>query len=178
MELGAIQLIILSMHNHIGSIPLQQEACGALVHLALNPDNRRLIASSGGFPQLLSSMETHHNNSQLCSHICGAFLNLTLDKVSKTTALDTPLIRALLSCMNHFPMDPVIHERCIRVFLNLSSLSRGQVQMMELGVTVRVRDISKRFPQSKSISKHAYECLSKLGYATIDRSPSPRINHR
>lgn len=78
-DLGAIPILLEAMKNHILQATLQQEACGAIVHLALNEQNREILASHGAIEQIVYTMTEHSYDIKIQNHCCGALLNLSIN---------------------------------------------------------------------------------------------------
>jgi hypothetical protein len=78
-NLGAVPVLLESMKRHQLQLTLQQEACGAIVHLALNEQNRGLLGTEGAIAQVVRTMSEHSYDVKVQNHCCGALLNLSID---------------------------------------------------------------------------------------------------
>lgn len=97
------------MQRHLKSLSLQQEACGAIVHMCLDPINRQvgqgesahqsgrhltdavqLFARENVLERISDTMRTHLTDCRLQNHCVGAMLNLTIDGTGAEHALLRP----------------------------------------------------------------------------------------
>ncbi len=92
-QMGAIPFLIQVMKTHKGFLALQYEACGAIVHLALNSnfslcafdalifldENRQILFESGALEQIIEVLREHSYDIRIQNHGFGALLNLSLN---------------------------------------------------------------------------------------------------
>ncbi|KAJ5076190.1 protein aardvark [Anaeramoeba ignava] len=64
------------MKFHPKNGELQANACGSLWNLAVNEENKRIIAQNQGIKLILNSMINHKNNEKVLKYACGALANI------------------------------------------------------------------------------------------------------
>ena len=78
-----------------------EQACGAVGNLAVNDDNRVLIAKEGGIPKILAALATHADKVEVVENACAALSYLAKDNKENQIAIQqargSALVRAAVA---------------------------------------------------------------------------------
>ena len=76
-------MILSAMKYHLDNAQVQHYGCAALQNLAMNDNNKVMIAETGGIPTIVSAMKYHSSNINVQHYGCAALGTLAVNDNNK-----------------------------------------------------------------------------------------------
>jgi hypothetical protein len=107
---GSIKQIIFAMKKHLSNAHVHQYGCAALGNLAVNDNNKDLIADEGGITIILDAMEKHLSHATVQEYGFTALENLAMNDKNKVAIAQERGITTMLSAMKIHSSDNIVQQ--------------------------------------------------------------------
>jgi len=167
-QAGGIHLIIDAMKRHSDSLFFLEEACGVLSNLAVDSNNRLIIAQVGiapgeGIVSIISAMENHSRSVVLQKRACGALSNLALNSDNRVTIAASGGVNAILTAMEEHSESSHAQEIACNALANLAldNMTNKRTIGQQGGIDAILKAM-KHHPDAALLQKHACAALADL----------------
>ena len=158
------------MRAELGDVTVQRWGCSTLLTLAMQPDNKVLIAAEGGIQTVVASMEHFEFDTEVQRLGCGALSNLANNEENQVCIAAEDGIRAVVGAMDRFKGNVDLQRRGSMALRNLSVNEKNRDEIAAEGGIGVVVGAMKHFKDDATVQENGCLALCHLTISPINRA--------
>eukprot|EP01134_Creolimax_fragrantissima_P005377 CFRG5377T1 len=142
---------------------IQCRGCEAFKLLGRFDDNRIIMGRQYAHLTVQQAMRMHRDSPIVSETACQALVNLALDTPANILSIwNDGVASDVYEAMKRYPTNSSLQQRCLKVFVNLSSLVQVAIELELMGLHRDCQSTMKRFRDDPDVQECALLCLSNI----------------
>jgi len=173
-----IALIMKAMKENTTHATIQLEALAALINLALNDENKKLISLEGGIELIMAAMKAHENCSEIQQFGCSALWNLACNEENRKKIGQEQGIEIIIKTMKKLEKDEKLQAKAAGALRNITRNCEDnrKIFFKENGMEV-VEAAMKNHPLSSSVQSEGCRTIYTLARHIADENTTTELLH-
>lgn len=167
---GGIEAILARMHDHNSQPRLLENACRAIINLAVNDSVESAIVAQGGVHAIVAAMQSHPGDVGVQTQGAWALRNLSFALRNKLAVARGGGIGAVLAAMRAHPNVSEVQEHGLWALRNLSAADELKSAISEANGIETALSAMKRHLQHGGVQKQGCGALANLAADAYNRS--------
>lgn len=158
---GAVKAVLAIAEANWALADVQEAACHALVNLAANAGNARVI-TAGGLRVVYAAMEVHKHSEGVQALACALLANLAVDSTTSARIALSGGLEQIYTAMKEHGTSVVVQEKACAALRNLARQPDIMSDIVASGGLERVYAAMEVQPTTQSLQWAAYGALRNL----------------
>mmetsp|Transcript_8793 Transcript_8793/g.11486 ORF Transcript_8793/g.11486 Transcript_8793/m.11486 type:complete len:321 (+) Transcript_8793:223-1185(+) len=160
---ATVDKILTAMDRFKENPRLQEMACAAIAHMAIDNENKVPLVRNGAADKILYAMDNHMKTHQVQSSACNALNHLTRNQNNCITLMEKGIAKKILLAMDKHKTNADVQQNACLVLRNLAWASESiKRQLYEMNVIVRLSRAVGTHKTNEDVQKYAKEAMQKI----------------